>query len=219
MNIKDITNIFNNCHFKKISLTEDNFESDIIPYINLNNFEYRYGATKMVIIPSNLPFVIKIPFTGLCEYNKFRLFSHGGGKEKWNYCELENELYNHIKKNHFEHVFLNNVKIGEKEGIPIYIQRKIDYTIREFNKKSKMTDEEIAEEGERISDSLKSNRYYYIGTQSLWFKSLIKKYGIKYTESFLKFIRDDFHISDLHNENLGFINGDPVIIDYAGFED
>ena len=49
-----------------------------------------------------------------------------------------------------------------------------------------------------------------------WYGYVLKHYGIKTLEKLLLFI-DEAKINDLRDENVGFKNGVPIILDYSGF--
>ena len=49
-----------------------------------------------------------------------------------------------------------------------------------------------------------------------WLCDALEYYGLKKVEKLLTFIYDE-DIDDLHSSNLGYKDGRPVIIDYAGY--
>ena len=52
----------------------------------------------------------------------------------------------------------------------------------------------------------------------MWEADLLVRYGIEKFKSFKKYIKDNW-INDLRDENIGYIGKNPVLIDYAGFNE
>lgn len=164
-----------------------------------------YGASKLVLIPSDSDYVIKIPF-GI--YNNV------------DFCKIEEENYLRIKEDEPElakyfaecwragEVFVENEDNEDEEvKVPIYIMRR---TIVDETKVSDASYNLYINSGGDEED-------YCIDDENDETYSCFEfYYGIEELERILDII-DTLGINDLHTGNVGFINNMPVFIDYSGF--
>ena len=124
----DILNIFKNCFFE--NLNDKNFKENILDNLPSDfNYEYHYGASKLVIIPKyENKYVIKIPFSGYFDYvyDEFYFFSNANEDEDkcWDYCLTELLIYRRAKKEKINQIFAKSRLIGTINDYPIYIQEK-----------------------------------------------------------------------------------------------
>lgn len=200
----------------------------LISDILTDEFNYETGATKCVIIPDDTDFVIKIPFNATisscenCEHydphsycNCSRCpncsFKNGGGPNHDNYCALEEEIYNTIKKkyNQFIDFFLPVEKVCEVDDYPIYTQKKAEI----FENKVYPTSEN-SKEKVKSCDSL-------VTAPVEWLAKCLEDMNNDldmYNDFLDMLIALDIN-ADLHRGNVGYYNGHAVLIDYAGFKD
>lgn len=211
---------------------EDDFElqnmaGDFIDALNSKNIcaEVFAGVSKMVIIPEESDFVIKIPFDGQYDYEcheeddsieckTWYPFIHAGWKfhtSDWDYCDAEVAIYEKAATYKIEEFFLENIQVEEILGRPIYIQKKA------------VSINEGGNSGKEASPEAKENYCYcrpeYEYMDRDWVEAAIDYYGLDDVIKLKNFI-DEYQLRDFHSGNLGYTsNGKPVIIDYAGWYD
>lgn len=174
------------------------------------------GATKFVIL--NGKEVIKIPFSGYFDHFAKDYYSFKGGLDydPSDYCLKEIYLYHLAKKEKISSVFL---KTNIYEILPetrIYRQERITETY--FDSLSYAYPEELDEERQVLYKKLSNGRSVLSDGSECWnwFIDVYLYYGANFYNRLIKFL-DDNSIDDLHGENLGYIDNQPIILDYAGF--
>lgn len=219
------------------SVPDDNIVIDYPIYTNLStrttidywedyeDFKFDCGATKLIIIPKNKDYVIKIPFTGLytfetddnVEDNEKDIISVN--YNQMDICEREIDIYKKasglLKK-----IIAPNIYVGTYKNIPIYIQKKIKknfvdsyfghlYEDDYFSRYSSFNRKKIIEKISEDSD-------YYLNR--VYVDLIMKTYGIKNTLNMLKEMNTC--IEDLHEFNYGFdFNGNCVLFDIGGYSE
>lgn len=160
------------------------------------SYEIRTGATKVVLIPHDQPYVIKIPYAA----------------DEWdgeipNYCDMEAGFYDEAEVDGCEQFFVPTQFLTYIKDIPVYIQTKI-YGI----KTSYPTCEEVYEyasiEGSDVLDA-------DIGGK------LVKYYSSEEIEIFLAFIVAH-NINDLEADRNGSYVptiGRYMFWDYSGYHE
>ena len=214
--LKDMLKFFNPEHFTDEDV--DNFVSELGLVNCVPEFNWEFGATKCVIIPENRDFVIKIPFDGEITYEDseegdFRYYYNGGGKEGWDYCELENEYWaDLIEGSEFKQFFLRPEAIDVNENWPIYIQPKV-VPCNENVKRHYLDIDSI----HRVRTE--SKMFKQVSLPDTWLATCLENLNnnIEKLDEFIHFIKTNF--SDLHSGNLGYLGNQAVILDYAGFAD
>lgn len=194
----------------------------------INSYSIEKGITKIVLIPEDKDYVIKIPITKIAyreffydngEYHKgkFVIKDNVGG----DYCKKEEEIYNSIDEE-VKKMFAETKFLIEVNKLPIYIQEKIDFSFDNkcFNpdifpsdRKSDMDIRTI------VNSELSSKGINNLGRLNTEFcYDVMMNYGI---DSFLLLIREInfWKIEDLHELNIGYKNYKPMIFDYSGFEE
>lgn len=185
----------------------------------------RHGVSKYVLITDALPYVIKIPFSGVWEYDEEEeedfyftpfecannLHQDDDRRSSWNYCEDEYCKYKMVLKEHLENFFAKTELYKEINEIQFYIQEKAttfsDYQEIVFN-------EDVLDS---YNNDLEELRYL---TSDSWVSEAINYYGVIAVKAFLNFITKWSFDSDLHQQNFGFsTDGHPVLIDWSGFRD
>ena len=208
----------------------DNFISSI-DVNKVPDFDFDSGATKLVIIPEDRDYVIKIPFNGYYmeddyeeegeEYNKyFWEFEGAEGKDHSNYCEAERFLYEKAKKEGFEGMFLPIELLHIIDDYPIYIQQKAipnselsSATTTFFSSKESKN----IIEGKKVKENCENCLYKF---PLNWLASSMEVLG-SYNKlyNFGMFLQSTGISGDLHNANIGYCNESAVIIDYGGYHD
>lgn len=163
------------------------------------------GCSKLVIIPKNRSYVIKIPWTGVYtntdEYGEdiedtfdYEL-SYSPMEEEINYYnDVDEEAKQYLAENKFVGLYNNS--------IPIYVQEKIKHIGWGAATNTSVSNK----------FSTKAN-VYSLGVKIA--KMIVEQIG--YNEGF-RVVRELDNIDDLHNGNYGFDKyGQFKIIDYAGF--
>ncbi len=228
MDVDKILDLFKKCDFTHTNC--DTVDEDVLNYLPKEfDYDWRTGASKLVLIPCEENYVIKLPFKGNYHYfydenEQFKTFSIPGlpALHEFDHCAEELKLYHIASKYHTSQILLKNIYIGEVNEEPVYIQQKA-VTFNEyydsgdedyFDNESVHTQEEI----ESMEKSYEKSNVYFVGDNSkldTWLTDVHKYYGEKQFIKFLQFI--DSYINDLHSENIGYIGDRPVIIDYASF--
>lgn len=168
------------------------------------------GCTKGVLIFPEYGFVIKIPY--ICYEDEYLCGSQGD--IEWDYCSAEVKYYKDALQNNVEQCFLPLEQIDIIDNIyGIYIQ-PIATTYLETEEKnfpSKRTKDSVERAKQICSEK------YCTCFNSNWLGDIISYYGEKMCSELLTFCEVE-NIDDLHNENIGYVDNRPVIIDYGNFD-
>ena len=191
----------------------------------LDSFTFDYGASKLVLIPKDTSkkYVIKIPFNGIEDdifdedsnywgYG-YVSFEHSKIKKRpWDYCATEYYRYKIAKKYSFESYFAKTDILGYINNYPIYIQPKCTVF-------SKSNIDFSDKEREHTKSICTENKKKIIPINLNWLTLFKYTYGENELISFLKFLSKWKWNDDLRGDNLGILNGKPVIIDYSGYRE
>lgn len=209
---------------------EDNFSSEeaINSIINIpDGWEYDYGVSKLVLIPDEYNFVVKIPFSCMSwtdydeddnEEDKIAEFQRAyyieSGEYGWDYCRAEAEFYEAAKVHRVEKFFAPTIYIGDIKGWPIYIQDKC-LIFEESNSRYSHSQEDRCRSREKL-DSMK------IASERVpidFIVDMFKDYPDEEVADVFNFI-EDARITDLHGHNCGY-NKDGLVVftDYSGYDD
>lgn len=207
--------------------------------------EWRYGASKMCIIPSEGDMVIKLPFTGNMYYddegNPFIEEFENSGSESctWDYCLTEVELYNKVAAAGFECFLARTEAYGKTHsGHPMYIQEKVE-VYGEGATPSAEVSEGNREKSKTIMQSYRNYIYHSTFTEEMsreqligwafsetgeyFIASLIDAYGYDKVADFSEwiFLNAKYIAADLHWCNIGYrkSDGTPCLLDFTGFFD
>ena len=184
------------------------------------------GATKAVLQPKGKDFVLKIPFEGEWQedwcYNEenddydlieeyFCEFQGSGGvSNDWDYCQREVELYNLAAEAGLGEIFVETFFVDYVNGHPVYAQQRVD-KVGGWNGKS---DEERSSTRDKLS---KAGQHAPMDLD--WVATFLEFYDEELLFRLFKFLDEEWIDDDLHNGNIGYLNGRPVIFDYAGFRE
>ena len=190
---------------------EEDWLSENNDYLEELGVGFNYGSTKVCLKYDELEnWVIKL------SYDR----SHDIGITVFDYCAREAENYELACEKGLEKFFAPTYKVGEIEGIGIYLQQKArvdedyfvecfeDYVIATYNYDG-VEDEDRKQE--LISDAV----YELDDEQSVEavFSDIASFYDLVKLNDFIL----DREINDLHSANYGLINDNPVIIDFSGY--
>ena len=224
-------------------LCAGNFEEKIItPLKNakcFNDWTFDSGLSKGVLIFGELDYVIKIPFSaewieedeyfyetedGTTEYETCGgcpgdLFCgvevEGYSKRNsWDYCETEELRYLVAKKNGLAEHFAEIVFLGEAGGWPIYCQARACMFNSDASTLSRIN-RTYTENDRKSVETIQKETGMYLNNE--WLLDFLIFYGNERLFDFLRFC-DEQKISDLHDGNIGYINGIPCLVDYSSYE-
>lgn len=164
------------------------------------------GCSKLVIVPKNRSYVIKIPWTGVYtevdkdgKYNEEYVFDY-----ELNYSPMEEEIsyYNDVDEETRQYLAENEFVGLYNNSIPIYVQEKVKHLGWGATTNTSVTGKfSVKTCVQRLSVKIA--------------KMIVEQLG--YNEG-LKVARELDSIDDLHSGNYGFDKyGQFKIIDYAGF--
>lgn len=212
--LREILDALHNCYFDELDdYTFD--ESVVAPFKDSYKkpFKAANGATKGVLIFPDFRFVIKIPFI-FCDGDE--MCGAQDGVNAWDYCSQEACRYEMAEEEGFGDIFLETDLLGEVNNHPIYIQpyaevlSKLDGQAYDSNHRSGIdVDRKLVKEIDYTEN--------YTMLDSRWEADLLVKYGIEIFKKFKKYLKDNW-INDLRDENIGYVGKNPVLIDYAGFD-
>ena len=181
--------------------------------------EIRTGVSKVVIIPHDSSYVLKIPYRGAREGEESWDFHYAGNKIRdWDYCETEAEIYDAFKAEGLECFLAKTVRYGkDATGYPLYIQEKCitsyDYEDPDSNYAYDYTE-------------IKAFRSMFACGMAVaddtWNMKAIMYYGVERYIRFMQLCLDRFPdvLDDLHSQNYGYrIDGSPVLIDFSSWND
>lgn len=177
-----------------------------LSFCNDEDFYIDSGCSKLVIVPKNRNYVIKIPWTGVYteidengEYIEKCVFDY-----ELNYCPMEDEInyYNDVDEETRQYLAENEFVGLYNNSIPIYVQEKVKHIGWGAATNTSVTAKfSVKTCIQRLSVKIA--------------KMIIEQLG--YNEG-LRVVRELDNINDLHNGNYGFDKyGQFKIIDYAGF--
>lgn len=213
--IKDILKALENCYFDE--LDQNIFDEDVIQYFSekyCKPFEKANGATKGVLIFKNFGFVIKIPFV-FC--NEEKLCGACEGINDWDYCSQEACRYEMAKEEGFGDIFLETVLLANINNHPIYIQPYAE-VLGGMDSDNYNSNHCSSTDIDRTLVKEINSSEHYDWLDSSWEADLLVRYGIEKFKKFKKYLKDNW-INDLRSANIGYVGKNPVLVDYAGFED
>jgi hypothetical protein len=180
------------------------------------------GISKMAIVFKDFDFVFKIPFRGMgvdddyeeddddwYEFDNAMETEPGGAQ--WNYCALEVSLGEDAKRAGLSKYIPEVTFVAQVNNYYVYEQAKAEVLDELCDTRTQ------TREGRRQTETFcETNKVWCFN--SLWIEDFVREYGEEEFLSLSKFL-NEFEIDDLHDGNLGYIHGKPVIIDYASFRD
>lgn len=160
----------------------------------------------------NLNFLVKSGISRVClipkEDSRFVLKFNKPNKASFDYCAQEQRLYREAKLRRIEDLFLPLRGFSFKNIMMAYLQRKVDklgedLPVRGFS--------------ERFLNSRAANTSFYKYSKDDM-GQLIEKIYEKDPEKCAAFVSfyEEGYLEDIHSENWGVMDGNPVVFDYAG---
>lgn len=193
------------------------------------------GVSKVVVIPRNSAYVIKIPLFGswyypeeydeendeyCIDYENAQFDEYTGAYYEdaeidcSNYCELEEYLYNFTVEHGVSDMFAKTEFFGwAKRRRPVYISEKC----KDFWR----GDREPSDASKTlVKDKRDSRTPGWSRMNSTITALFVDDYGVERAEKLFQFL-SDFNITDLHSNNVMISEktGKIVITDYSGFSD
>lgn len=185
--------------------------------------DWEYGATKLVLFFNDLPdYVVKLPFHSSGEsddeynedddeYDYYWFEGADNSVDRSDYCQTEVEVYHAAQERGVEKFFAKTEYLyTHLSGERVYLQERC--SIEDLEEIEAL---HPVESSKAITDKC-GNRTKNINGR--WLILAYEYYGEEKFVEFMKFLYDQ-NINDLHDGNLGMINGRPVILDYSGFND
>lgn len=171
------------------------------------NFPYlkaASGATRFACWDNDWGVVLKINLSA--EYDH-------------DYCAYEASNYEEAREMGIEAILLPTKRIAEiGNGDFIYSQPRYTSDLAclprdEHNRLEKLAKKVIAGKiyNRSLSHCYDKRRIHY-----LWYARAYQIYGKKFMKRFEEWT-NRFKVGDLHNHNVGFLDGKPILLDYAGF--
>lgn len=217
--IEEIIDALSHCDFTEV--TEYSFREQIIYIFGRQykkKFSYDNGASKGVFIFKDLDFVIKIPFIGTIEIDEdeeydsefLQEFCGADGKDScWDYCSVEKERYHYAEIEGVEMCLAKTKLLTTIQGYPIYIQEYA--TMYDYGESSCHTIEDTY----TVKKICEDKNYSCFNEE--WLSDVFSFFGEKIFYKLLSWI-DMYEVNDLHANNLGYIHGRPVLVDYSGWD-
>lgn len=238
--------LFRNCDLNESELlNRDNFYEKIIEKLDDKHsiVDYFHGVSKCVFFLKEYPdLVVKIPFNGgldpasysyknspYVSYDDFywsespifccadnAIVNCKGLKRNWDYCEVEEILFKRSCCAGVNDYFAQTICIGEINDYPIYIQEKATI-LSDSDIDFKYPYKVVKETKEQIKNIINEDIKDTIDRLPMeWIYDFYTKYGKELLIKLMSFIAEE-EISDLHCDNVGFINDRPVLTDYSSF--
>ena len=165
--------------------------------------EERYTHT-----PANLHF---------CEEKtNFREFTGADEEEGWNYCKVEAQVSKCAEEEGVIRCFAETYFLGTAGDYPIYAQERCaifcdeESSRREsYKKRTKSDYDSLREVRERVD---------FYDCDDNWLLDFLIYWGEEILQRLANFVFEH-SINDLHNGNIGYRKGVPVLVDYSSFHD
>lgn len=147
-------------------------------------------------------------------------FQNATCENGWDYCAVEENICNKAKKKEIEECLAKTALLGYVDNYPIYIQEKC-FILDDAGYK----DDEglsIASTHKRrkpeVYESLKEirARLNFWSTNSDWLLDFYFYWGEDTLKQLAEFIKEE-EIQDLHDANIGYRKGVPVLVDYSSY--
>lgn len=198
----------------KIKRWKDNKIVDIFN----RHFEMDSGATKLVLIPLEGDYVYKIPLSYSDDGVLFEELNEDGYHD---FCEVEVDRCLEIKHAGFGDFIAKEEYVDFINGLSIYKMEKavpFDETRKYFRKYSSDSSSSSCDSiYERLNSSSYSGSANATSIPIEWMNILVQKQGLLRTIDFFNYLIKNGWDNDLHSGNIGFINNNPVLIDYSGY--
>lgn len=171
------------------------------------------GSTKLVLARKGDPIVLKIPFNSYYDEDDDRSYPFECANLKWDgkgwdYCALEEQIYNIACTWNLGDYFAP-ISLASNQSFPIYIQSFVT-VLTDLHPKCDSFHQQHAN---AICSNLNIYNFDYY-----WLDDFLRFNSKAKLKKLNKFIRL-YSINDLRRANLGYYNGKPIILDYAGYRE
>lgn len=172
---------------------------------NHAGFDWGSGVTRVAIWHKSWDFVIKI----------------SRGDYDTDYCEAEVQHYERAKFYKVDRICLPiELYTTLSNGIKLYKQTRYSFDTNSmyhqeydtYLRKRNCTGDH------RMTYRIKNDCDWLRRADRKWLERVIQLYGKKFARSMEMWLEEN-RINDLHNCNTGWLNGRPILLDYAGFHD
>lgn len=228
---KMITTYWENDESGDVAL--DTYQNILYQIEGVNNV--KAGCSKVCIFFDEMPnYVFKIPFRGCalkyyCEdedcffnqfeydwssYHKYSLANNNNRfqlENEFDYCEAEEFVYNVAVKWGIEDCFARTFKVAEYNGVPIYASERVKYPRFDITYAQGIS----GNSREKARELSREYGFSALGEDKL--TSFVDFYGVDKIIKLILFLKN-YRISDLHNDNVGFNDKQPVVLDYSSFD-
>ena len=228
------------CNLAGQELTEWNFDRLVFFPLKeaecFTNLQMSSGVTKGVLLIEGCNFVIKMPFYGSerdeeyvdglgyteamevygsdwssrevkCELYPFE---NAAGETPWDYCSAEAQIYQYAEEEGVEQFFAKTEFLGYAQGWPVYIQeRAVMY--RDMD-----APEHSSKHLSYINRELLARAFSDLAASQV--ADLVAEYNEEAFQRLDKFC-EDYSVTDLHQGNIGYLHGKPVLVDYSSYDD
>ena len=161
--------------------------------LNIDSY-FESGCYKGVIVPcDDNDFVIKFPLVN--------------SLEDIENCEEEFRRSQKIEQAGFGDLIAKISSLGKIKGTNFYLQEK---AITLYDGGSFYNKEDSRPDVSQLYDFLDFYPNFY------WLIDLVDYCGYERAKKFLLFLQENGMMQDLHDNNIGYIDNRPVLIDYAG---
>lgn len=145
-------------------------------------------------------------------FQPFEGASYDSNTYGWDYCKAEQELYKKAKTAGVACFFAKTECIGVAGEIehPIYAQTRCQMFEDAYMEHSAVHDS-------RTQEDYTLARCTCSQTNSDWILDCILYFGQEITDKLVSFL-NEWHVSDLHDGNIGYFNGKPCLIDYSSYD-
>lgn len=162
------------------------------------------GASKICFVFKNKPFVVKWSTYGYKEAMK------------------EVEIYQKAMAQDLARFFPKTAFLVRINGVDFVVQEKIDKAVfhcgradvKKFQRISKTATDKIVIKIEQ--EFQKAGNGYHRPLDHNWAKMAIVLYGKRACKALCDFVIAN-NINDLHNHNIGYKDGRPIILDFSGY--
>lgn len=193
----------------------------------ITGFDLCRGATKVVIVPINEDYVIKLNITGTYLTKEqcrdaglsYPCIDRTASSDTMDY---ENALYEDIPEE-LQSIIKPNILIGEYRGMPIYIQEKIKTTYENcchvVEKCYENADQQLVTSVQSIVANTCPAGYRSSILPEAFICDMVKAFGEQLTEQMLLQLKES-SIYDLNFGNFGYDKSDkPCLFDIGGFDE
>lgn len=200
--IDELISVLENCE-----ATDDEINDCLDEFANNHRRDVAIasGETRYAVIFKRDNFVLKIPRYDYC---------------KEDYCQAEIRAYESAKKFRVERILLPiELYHTTTIGIAIYKQPKYSFSTSdgEYNRcYNTYLNNRNTPYHKPIIHKVTNECYDGCRISRHWMARVLQLYGKKFCRSFEAWTMEN-NINDLHNNNTGWLDNKPIILDYAGY--